>query len=74
MFSLAQGSTRYNLSKTKLITKELLVPVKPEQCAIARVLSDMDSEIEALVARREKTALIKQGMMQELLTGRTRLA
>ena len=44
-----------------------------EQTAIAEVLSDMDAEIDALVARREKTALIKTGMMQELLTGRTRL-
>jgi len=41
--------------------------------AIAAVLSDMDAEIEALEARREKTRRIKQGMMRELLTGRTRL-
>ena len=44
-----------------------------EQTAIAEVLSDMDAEIAALEARREKTWLLKQGMMQELLTGRTRL-
>ncbi|CAA9446099.1 MAG: Type I restriction-modification system, specificity subunit S [uncultured Rubrobacteraceae bacterium] len=41
--------------------------------AFAAVLSDMDAEIEALEARREKTRQVKQGMMQELLTGRTRL-
>ena len=41
--------------------------------AIATVLSDMDAEIAALEARRGKTRALKQGMMQELLTGRTRL-
>jgi type I restriction enzyme S subunit len=46
---------------------------KNEQEAIASILSDMDAEIEALERRREKTKQIKQGMMQELLTGRTRL-
>ena len=44
-----------------------------EQRAISKVLSDMDAETDALVACRDKTALIKTGMMQELLTGRTRL-
>ncbi|WP_434299820.1 restriction endonuclease subunit S [Corallococcus exiguus] len=44
-----------------------------EQSAIATVLSNMDAELAALEQRREKTALLKQGMMQELLTGRTRL-
>jgi type I restriction enzyme, S subunit len=44
-----------------------------EQRAIAAVLSGMDAETEALEARRNKTQTIKQGMMQELLTGRTRL-
>lgn len=45
----------------------------PEQTAIAAVLSDMDAELSVLVARRDKTRALKQGMMQELLTGRTRL-
>jgi type I restriction enzyme S subunit len=49
------------------------LPTLPEQTAIAAVLSDMDAEIAALEARRDKTKLLKQGMMQELLTGRTRL-
>ncbi|MHB8816009.1 MAG: restriction endonuclease subunit S [Steroidobacteraceae bacterium] len=44
-----------------------------EQTAIATVLSDMDAELSALEARRDKTRALKQGMMQELLTGRTRL-
>ncbi len=51
----------------------LPLPPLPEQRAIAAVLSDMDAEIDALEARRDKVAAIKQGMMQELLTGRTRL-
>jgi type I restriction enzyme S subunit len=44
-----------------------------EQIAIATVLSDMDAEIAALERRRDKTRAIKQGMMQQLLTGRIRL-
>lgn len=48
-------------------------PTAEEQTAIATVLSDMDAEIAALEARREKTRALKQGMMQELLTGRIRL-
>jgi type I restriction enzyme S subunit len=44
-----------------------------EQTAIAQILSDMDAELTALEQRREKTRALKQAMMQELLTGRTRL-
>jgi type I restriction enzyme S subunit len=50
-----------------------LPPILAEQTAIAEVLSDMDSELAALEQRRAKTRALKQGMMQELLTGRTRL-
>jgi type I restriction enzyme, S subunit len=46
---------------------------KDEQLAIATILSDMDSEISALEQKRDKTRALKQGMMQELLTGKTRL-
>jgi type I restriction enzyme S subunit len=49
------------------------LPSVAEQTAIAAVLSDMDAELAALEARRDKTRALKQGMMQELLTGRTRL-
>ena len=48
-------------------------PSVPEQTAIAAVLSDMDAELAALEARRDKTRDLKQAMMQELLTGKTRL-
>jgi len=73
MKSLAQGSTRYNLSKTALREASILLPLKDEQVAIAEVLSGMDAELIALEARRNKTRNIKQAMMQELLTGKTRL-
>ena len=49
------------------------LPSVPEQTAIAAVFCDIDAEIAALEARRDKTGALKQGMMQELLTGRTRL-
>jgi type I restriction enzyme, S subunit len=49
------------------------LPSIPEQTAIAEVLTEMDSELAALEARRDKTGDLKQAMMQELLTGRTRL-
>ena len=52
---------------------ELPVPDYKEQRAIANVLSDMDAEITALEDRRDKTIAIKQGMMQQLLTGKVRL-
>ena len=52
---------------------EFLAPELVEQTAIAEVLSDMDAELAALEQRRDKTRSLKQGMMQELLTGRTRL-
>jgi len=51
----------------------LFLPPLLEQTAIATILSDMDSELAALEARRDKTRTLKQGMMQELLTGRIRL-
>lgn len=73
MKSLAQGSTRYNLSKTALREASVLLPLKDEQVAIADVLSEMDAELLSLETHRDKTRNIKQAMMQELLTGKTRL-
>jgi len=73
MKSLAQGSTRYNLSKKALLAAEVRMPVPSEQVAITDVLSDMGAELTALEARRDKTRALKQAMMQELLTGKTRL-
>jgi len=71
--SLAQGATRYNLSKRALLKVEFACPSLDEQIAIAEILSDMDAEIAALDAEAEKARTIKQGMMQNLLTGKVRL-
>ncbi len=65
--------TGYNRHFKFLAERDFLVPPYPEQTAIATILSDMDAELTALQARRDKTRALKQGMMQELLTGRTRL-
>ena len=62
-----------NLNQKSLFDIVLSLPSTLEQIAIAEVLSDMDAELMALEAQRDKTRLLKQGMMQELLTGRTRL-
>lgn len=61
------------LNAKQLGEMPLAVPSLPEQAAIAHVLSDMDVELSALEDRRYKTHDIKQAMMQELLTGKTRL-
>ena len=73
MHALAQGATRYNMSKSQFIALALSLPPHDEQKAIATVLFDMDAEIAALEARRDKTRDLKQAMMQELLNGKTRL-
>lgn len=52
---------------------EISIPSLPEQQAIASTLTAMDEEIQALQSQRDKYALIKQGMMQQLLTGKTRI-
>jgi type I restriction enzyme, S subunit len=52
---------------------KIKIPSLPEQTAIAAVLTDMDAELTALEQRRVKTRALKQAMMQELLTGKTRL-
>ncbi|KGW39541.1 restriction endonuclease subunit S [Burkholderia pseudomallei] len=71
---LCAGSTFLEIGKTQLAAYKVHLPsTKAEQTAIAEVLSDMDAELSALEARRDKTRLLKQGMMQELLTGKTRL-
>ena len=69
----ATGSTFLEIGKRDLASIELPVPPESEQRAIATVLSDMDAEIAALERRRDKISVVKQGMMQQLLTGRIRL-
>lgn len=70
---VATGLKVYGVSKTALRDLLLPIPRSAEQTAIACVLSDMDAELTTLEAKRDKTIALKQGMMQELLTGRTRL-
>jgi type I restriction enzyme S subunit len=70
---LAAGTKVYATNREHLASVEVSLPYTDEQTAIATVLSDMDAEIAALEARRHKTRAIKQGMMQQLLTGRVRL-
>ncbi len=68
-----QTGSQMNLNTGLINGTPIKLPPRAEQIAIAAVLSDMDAELSALVARRDKTRNLKQAMMQELLTGRTRL-
>ena len=69
----SESSAQPGLSVSKLKALECDVPPYEEQTAIAIILSDMDTELTALESRLAKARQIKQGMMQELLTGRIRL-
>ena len=71
--NLCGGSTVKGISVEDLKKVNILKPPFPEQSAIATVLSDMDEEITSLEDKLSKLRQIKQGMMQELLTGRIRL-
>ena len=68
-----QGYSVVHISAAALASLWVTLPGLAEQTAIATILSDMDAELTALEARRDKTRALKLGMMQELLTGRTRL-
>jgi type I restriction enzyme, S subunit len=74
IMGLRVGSGLPNVQKSALTAFKIRTPSdSSEQAAIAAVLSDMDAELASLEARRDKTRVLKQGMMQELLTGKTRL-
>ena len=70
---MAQGSTRYNISKKQFLKLSITLPSIEEQTAIATILSDMDNELQALTQKLDKARALKQGMMQQLLTGKIRL-
>ena len=70
---LTNSSSQGNIGMGDIEKLELQLPSYAEQTAIAAILADMDAEIAALEQKRDKTRLLKQGMMQELLTGRIRL-
>ncbi|MGJ1285069.1 restriction endonuclease subunit S [Sphingobacterium spiritivorum] len=69
----ASGSTFLEISPNKVKSIEIQIPSFPEQTRISTILSDMDAEIEVLEQKLAKAKQIKQGLMQELLTGRIRL-
>lgn len=71
--TLVFGSGQPLITGSQLKSLKVVKPKQEEQTAIATILSDMDNEIQILEQRLSKTRQIKQGMMQELLTGRTRL-
>lgn len=74
IMGLRVGSGLPNVQKTGLLGFKIRLPgTVPEQTEIAEALTDMDAEVAAFEQRRDKTFALKQGMMQELLTGRTRL-
>lgn len=74
MSLLAQGATRYNLSKANFLKLSITIPsTTDQQISIATILSDMDYEIESLENQLAKYKELKQGLMQNLLTGKIRL-
>ena len=74
MKTIAQGSTRFNLPKEKFLNYEIKIPIDiNRQIEIAKILMDMDNEIEKINMKLEKYKQIKEGMMEDLLTGKVRL-
>lgn len=74
IYNAQSGGAQPHIHPDDLVPLVIAVPnTKDEQTAIAAVLSDMDAELAALEAKLAKARAIKQGMMQELLTGRIRL-
>ena len=68
-----QTGSQMNLNTGLINGTRISLPPLPEQTAIAEVLTEMDAELAGLMQRHDKTRALKQAMMQELLTGRTRL-
>lgn len=73
LMAKAQGSTIFEVRPPTLAKIEGSFPAVEEQTAIAEVLSDMDADLAALETQAAKARAVKQGMVQELLTGRVRL-
>ena len=73
LLPLIHGTKVSSVSKNEILGTRVLVPLKNEQTAIATALSDVDSLISALTKKIEKKKAIKQGLMQQLLTGKKRL-
>ena len=73
MMVLAQGSTRFNISKNEVMKLRIELPSLPEQKAIAEVLTTADDEIAIHRKKLDALRLQKRGLMQQLLTGKTRV-
>ena len=73
MFPLAQGMTRYNLSKKYFVKLEIPFPPLPEQQKIADILSEADAKIEKEQIQKVQLEALKKGLMQQLLTGKKRV-
>ena len=73
MMVLAQGSTRFNISKNEVMKLRIELPSLPEQKAIAEVLTTADKEIATHRKKLDVLRLQKRGLMQQLLTGKTRV-
>jgi type I restriction enzyme S subunit len=70
---MATGISVFGISKNNMRTIALEIPSIQEQEAIAKILTEMEAEIETLLTKLQKARFIKQGMMQNLLTGKIRL-
>ena len=70
---MGQQGTQSNLNKAMVQAFQINLPTFSEQTAIAKVLSDMDNEIDMLEIKLEKILQLKQGMMHNLLTGKIRI-
>ena len=73
MMVLAQGSTRFNISKNEVMKLRIELPSLSEQKAIAEVLTTADDEIATHRKKLDALRLQKRGLMQQLLTGKTRV-
>ena len=73
VMKFVSGTTVYHLYGGNMENFKFSMPGIKQQDAIVEILDDMDAEIAALEAQRDKTHALKKGLMQELLTGRTRL-
>ena len=73
IYKMQTGGAQPHIHPSDLNPIIVAVPKPEEQTAIANILSDMDAEIESLEQKRDKYTMLKQGMMQQLLTGRIRI-
>ena len=73
IMSMTAKSSVDSVRREMIADMKMVLPSKVEQTAIATILSDMDNELQALTQKLEKARELKQGMMQQLLTGKIRL-